>query len=254
MQKAIIGFSGFVGSNIIDQESFDFFYNSQNIQEIIGKKLDLLVIAAPSAVKWQANKEPEKDLEMINSLIEILSKVEAKQVVHISTVDVYKIPINTNEDSPIDSGQNHAYGKHRFYLEEFIRKNFKKHLIVRLPGLFGKGLKKNFIFDMLNDNCLDMTHKDSAFQFYCLDNIWKDIETAMKNSLSLINFATEPLRVSEISQECFSKEFSNVTENEPVYYNMKSKYALLYGENGDYLYEKATVIKQLNDFIANYEI
>jgi len=254
MKKAIIGFSGFVGSNISKQESFDFLYNSKNINEIIGKEFDLLVIAAPSAVKWQANKEPEKDLEMINNLIEILSKVRANKVVHISTVDVYKTPINTDEDIAINPEENHPYGKHRYYIEEFVRKNFKKHLIVRLPGLFGNGLKKNFIFDMLNNNCLDMTHKDSSFQFYCLDNIWRDIEIALKNSLSLINFATEPLSVAEISKKCFKKEFTNITENPPVFYDMKSRYASMYGNNDNYIYSKEAVTKQLIDFIKNYEV
>ncbi len=254
MAKAIIGFTGFVGSNIIQQKSFDLKFNSSNIHEIIGTKVDLLVIAAPSAVKWQANKEPEKDLAMINDLIEVLSKVEAKQVVHISTVDAYKNPVNVNEDTPINPAENHPYGKHRFYFEEFIRSNFANHLIVRLPGLFGKGLKKNFIFDMLNNNCLDMIHKDSEFQFYCLDNIWKDIEIALENSLSLVNFSTEPLSVSEISQKCFKKEFTNTTENPPVFYNMQSKYAKLYGKNANYLYNKEAVINQINDFVANYEI
>ncbi|PIW94303.1 MAG: hypothetical protein COZ86_01730, partial [Candidatus Moranbacteria bacterium CG_4_8_14_3_um_filter_41_13] len=145
MATAIIGYTGFVGSNIVNQKSFDFKFNTSNINDILEKELDLLVIAAPSAVKWQANKEPGKDLETINNLITIISKVQAKKVVYISTVDVYKTPNNTDEDTLINPEENHPYGKHRYYFEEFIRKNFKNHLVVRLPGLFGQGLKKNFI-------------------------------------------------------------------------------------------------------------
>jgi hypothetical protein len=254
MTKAIIGYSGFVGGNITNQTDFDYKFDSFNISDISGNSFDLLVIAAPSAAKWQANAEPEADLKIINTLCQTLLSVKAKKVIHISTVDVYKTPSNVNEDSLIDPEINHAYGKHRFYFETFIKNNFQDHLIVRLPGLFGKGLKKNFIFDMLNSNCLDMTHKDSVFQFYCLDNIWKDIKIALKNSVNLINFATEPLKVSEISKKCFGKEFVNVTKNPPVFYNMKSKYGSLYGKNSDYLYSKDTVINQLKKFIASYEI
>lgn len=150
MKKAIIGYTGFVGSNLINQNKFDLFYNSSNISEIDGKELDLLVIAAPSAVKWKANQEPEQDLQMIDDLISHLKKVKAKKVIQISTVDIYKNPINVDENTEIETEGLHPYGKNRFYLEEFIRKQFTNHLVVRLPALFGEGLKKNFIYDLLN--------------------------------------------------------------------------------------------------------
>ena len=38
---------------------------------------------------------------------------------------------------------DNGYGRNRLYLENYIRNNYHDYLIVRLPGLFGKGLKKN---------------------------------------------------------------------------------------------------------------
>jgi hypothetical protein len=35
-------------------------------------------------------------------------------------------------------------------LELWVRKNYPDALIIRLPGLFGKNLKKNFIYDFIN--------------------------------------------------------------------------------------------------------
>ena len=43
-----------------------------------------------------------------------------------------------------------AYGRHRRALEEFCEDHFEDCLILRLPALFGTGLRKNFIFDLLN--------------------------------------------------------------------------------------------------------
>ncbi|MEG2769570.1 MAG: sugar nucleotide-binding protein, partial [Oscillospiraceae bacterium] len=67
----------------------------------------------------------------------------------ISTADVYKTPQNVDENTPIDENDLQTYGKNRYLLEKWVRENIENHLIVRLPGLFGKGIKKNFLFDML---------------------------------------------------------------------------------------------------------
>lgn len=252
MKTALIGHTGFVGGNIASQHTFDLCFNSANIQEIKNQKLDLLVIAAPSAAKWKANQDPETDWQTISSLTKILGQVQAKQVVYLSTVDVYKSPVSVNEDNEIRPEENQPYGKHRFLLEEFSRQHFPNHLIVRLPGLFGQGLKKNFIFDLLNDNCLDLTHRESVFQFYSLENIWRDIEKALAEKIHLINFATEPTSAREIARLCFDKDFETVTEKPPVSYDMRSKYAPLYNGKNGYLYDKDQIIEQLRRFVENY--
>lgn len=251
--SAIIGHSGFVGGNIAKQHDFELRFNSSNITELKGLSLDRLVVAAPSAVKWKANQEPEADMKMIMALMKILETVSAKQVIHISTVDVYKNPKGVDESTIVQPAESQPYGKHRFLFEEFTRKHFPNHLIVRLPGLFGEGLKKNFIYDMLHSNCLDLIHKDSIFQFYSLDNIWNDIQIAIDNKISLINLATEPTSVSEIAAVCFHKRFTNVTENPPITYDMKSIHAPLYDGKDGYLYSKQAVLAQISDFIKSHE-
>lgn len=153
MNSAIIGYTGFVGSNLVRQVDFNSLYNSKNIESIIGKKFDLLVCSGAPAVKWLANKEPEKDLENIKRLTKCLGKVAAKKVILISTVDVYPLPVEVDEDTEIDLEVLHPYGKHRLELERFVEARFDS-LIVRLPGLFGDGLKKNIIYDLLHDTLI----------------------------------------------------------------------------------------------------
>ena len=43
MRSAIVGYTGFVGSNICDTTEFDAYYNSKNIEEAFGTCPDLLV-------------------------------------------------------------------------------------------------------------------------------------------------------------------------------------------------------------------
>jgi len=150
MRDALIGYTGFVGGNLFRQHVFSANFNTKNIHEIIGESFDLVVCAGVKAQKWYANAHPEEDLADIQALIDILEKVEIKRFVLISTIDVYPHAVGVNEDTVIDESQLQAYGKNRLYLEKWVASHFKDHHIVRLPGLFGYGLKKNFLYDLMN--------------------------------------------------------------------------------------------------------
>ena len=171
----LFGATGFVGWNLLAQRDFDEQYSSQTVGASQGKHYSLLVSAGPGAVKWKANKFPEEDRAMIDAYIGHLEKVSADTLVGISTCDVYEVPRGVDEDTDIAKTLDtlHPYGKHRFILEEFLRKHFPDHLIVRLPGLFGHGLKKNVIFDMMHDNQLDSVHSASRRSGSC--GVWKRI-------------------------------------------------------------------------------
>ena len=114
---ALIGYTGFVGSNLKAQHPFDEYYNSKNIANIAGKNFDLVVCAGVSAVKWLANQEPAADLAGIETLKKQLSTIKAKHFVLISTVDVYDQPNQSDEDLLPNADKQDFYGKHRYQLE-----------------------------------------------------------------------------------------------------------------------------------------
>jgi hypothetical protein len=149
MKKALIGYTGFVGSNINLSTYFDFQFNSKNIELILEKKYGLVISAGVRAEKFLANKYPENDLNGINELTNILKDLKTKKFVLISTIDVYDNPVDVDENTIIDKSKCQPYGLNRIYLEEFVKENFLDYLIVRLPALYGRGLKKNFIYDMM---------------------------------------------------------------------------------------------------------
>lgn len=252
MHKALIGYTGFVGGNIARQSDFTDHFNSANIDSIRGRKFDLVVSAGTYAAKWQIDKEPEKDWASISKLMENLKTIDAKKFVLISTVDVYPSPIEADEDSIIDSSALAPYGKHRLLLEQFVRQNFDAH-IVRLPGLFGSGLKKNVIFDFLNNNCLDRVHQDGIFQFYYLENIWRDIEKVLEHGIPLINFATEPISIKEIARSVFGIDFKNNLPPPAPHYDFRTRFGSLWDQNKPYLYLKEDIVRDMNVFVSKYK-
>jgi len=148
--KALVGYTGFVGSNIYAAGDFDTVYNSKNIQEAYGTRPDLLIYAGLRAEKYLANNAPEKDMELIFQAEENITKIDPKRLVLISTIDVFKNPQGVDENSDIDTENLHAYGLNRYKLELWVREKYPDALIIRLPGLFGKNIKKNFIYDYIN--------------------------------------------------------------------------------------------------------
>lgn len=148
--NVLVGYTGFVGSNLYETGEFDRAYNSKNIQEAYGTNPELLVYAGLRAEKYLANNDPKKDLEQIKIAEENISKINPKKLVLISTVDVFKIPVGVDENSAIDTDGLHAYGYNRYLLECWAREKYPNALIVRLPGLFGENIKKNFIYDFIN--------------------------------------------------------------------------------------------------------
>jgi nucleoside-diphosphate-sugar epimerase len=249
MQDALIGHTGFVGGNLARQHPFAACFNSANVEEISGRHFGLLVCSAMPAAKWLANREPDKDRATLDRLTSCLRRARAERVVVVSTVDVYPSPLGVDEDTPIDPAAQNPYGRHRHLLELAAREHFPTVAVLRLPALFGPGLKKNAVFDLLHGNEVHKVHADGAFQFYNLDHLWADVQKSLANGLALLNVATEPLSVREVAREAFGMAFDNRPVAPPARYDMRSKHAALFGGRGGYLYGRDQVLKELKEFV-----
>ena len=67
MKTMLVGYTGFVGSNLSCQYDFTERYNSKNIEDAYGSKPDLLIYAGIRAEKYLANQDPNKDLRNIEN-------------------------------------------------------------------------------------------------------------------------------------------------------------------------------------------
>jgi len=248
MNSALIGFSGFVGSTLLKQAKFESLYRSTNIANIKGQSFDTVVCAGAPAQKWIANREPEADRQIIDKLISHLKTVQCNKFILISTVDVFKNPIETDENTPVDESELHAYGLHRRNIEKFVENHFSSHLIVRLPGLVGPGLRKNVIFDFLNNNNLHVIDSRGVFQFYPMVNLWYDIQTALNADLKLVHLTAEPISVADVSEQGFGKLFNHTLVNTPANYDLRTRHADIFGTYGRYQYNRRETIQAVRTY------
>jgi hypothetical protein len=249
--SALIGFTGFVGSTLHRAQSFDTLISSKNTGDLRGGSFDLVVCAGVPALKWLANKEPETDRAAIAGLTDVLATIEAKEFILVSTIDVYPdTDATVDEYASINPSINHPYGKHRLELEHWVADRFPNTRVVRLPALFGEGLKKNVIFDLLRGNLTDSVNPASVFQWYPLRRLHSDIERVRVHDIRLINLFPEPIRTSDILDAFFPGAKVGPEAKAPPSYRLRTAYSDLFKGPPGYLIERITVLGELAAFIA----
>lgn len=144
----LVGSTGFVGGNLAAKHAFAAVCHSTDIAAQFGAKPDLCVYAGVPAAMFLANADPDADLAVMAAARENLRQIAPKQLVLISSIAVYADSRGKNEQSPMTPDGLPAYGRNRLQLERWVREDYPNALIVRLPALYGIGLKKNFLFDL----------------------------------------------------------------------------------------------------------
>jgi dTDP-4-dehydrorhamnose reductase len=239
---ALIGHTGFIGSNLGELYKPQFNYNSKNIDKIKNKQFDLILCAGTSSKRWIANKNPKKDLQNIKKLTKSLKNIKAKIFVLISSIEIYGNNNNKNENDKIDLRNNSEYGKNRLYLEEFIKNKFKEHLVIRLPIVYGEKFSKNAIFDLLNNNEIKKLNGSDLLQIYHVKNLKKDINFSIKKKIKELNMATEPISLRYLGKKVFNKSIDNKGKKRTM--KMKSIHSV-----NKFFYGKKCLIKELVNFI-----
>jgi nucleoside-diphosphate-sugar epimerase len=226
----LIGYTGFVGLNLImHMKPNTLFVNSKNASEILDREFDTVYCCGVYAEKWKANKYPEDDTKHINGIIENLSRIKCKRFILISTVDV--LNCNSHQYENLEGNSyyatldysTHTYGVNRRRLEEWCLNRFPECYICRLPALFGHGLKKNALWDMINNNNIDKLRGHWRFQWYNLDWLYDDIQDMLENNkYKLVHLVTSPIRLDSIQKLFFPRLQLSDRQDIVVNYNIGS--------------------------------
>lgn len=148
VKDLLVGCTGFVGGNLAAKHGFSAVCHSTDIAAQYGTRPDLCVYAGVPAAMFLANADPEADLAVMRAARENLRRIAPERLVLISSIAVYADSRGKYEDSPMPARDLPAYGRNRLQLEQWVREDFPGVLIVRLPALYGTGLKKNFLYDL----------------------------------------------------------------------------------------------------------
>jgi nucleoside-diphosphate-sugar epimerase len=250
VSDALIGHSGFIGGAIQRARSFDARYRSTDIDTIRGCYFDTVVCCGAPAEKWRANSDPKEDHARLATLMDALSEVDVDRFVLISTIDVYPQPSGVDEETMFDASAGQPYGRHRFELEEFCRARFDT-TVVRLPGLYGHGLKKNAIFDLLHDQPVDAVPGNAHFQFYDVECVWPDVKRILAAGIRTANITVEPVSIGEVATRVFHRELPTRQAKNAASYDVRSIHAARMGGSNGYWYDAASAFDGLEKFVAS---
>ncbi len=224
MTSALIGCSGFVGSNLRLQRKWDFLYNRGNAHLLSGRYGTVVCAAAPG-VKWIANRDPDADWASIHMLLNngVCRIQSAERFVLISTADVFgPLQHAVGPDETTAPEPQCHYGNNRRMLELLILQLFPRAQIVRLPGLIGPDLKKGPIFDLRNEHRLEFLNPDSIYQWYSIENLWADIKDRTE---PIIHLCSPPERLGNTVERDFPLLDKRLTGiGIPARYNLRTTY------------------------------
>lgn len=255
MRSALIGYTGFVGGNLAAAHPFTDLYNTGNFSQIRGRSYDLVVSAGARADSHRINLHGADDRAEIDDYLAILSTVETKRMVVISTVCVYPGDSTPDEQTPLSAQNLTPYGANRLHMEQTLAARFDS-LALRLPQLYGAGLKKGIVYDLLNNYRIGYIRPAGRFQYYDLRRLWADAQSALEAGLDRLNLATPPLSSARVASECFGIDISNqiVPGDESPFArmysrDMRTRHADLFGGPPGYLMDERAELAALRDFV-----
>ena len=188
----LVGSTGFVGGNLLAKHTFAAECHSSDITAQYGTRPDLCVYAGVPAAMFLANADPEADLAVMRAARENIRQIAPKRLVLISSIAVLADSRGVYEDSPAqDTEALPAYGKNRLQLERWVREDFPDALIVRLPALYGAGIRKNFLFD-LHTITPAMLRLEKYSELAAKSPLVKSAYTLADNGFYKLNGTTDP--------------------------------------------------------------
>jgi dTDP-4-dehydrorhamnose reductase len=245
-ERLLVGHSGFVGTTLKQQQTFDGLVSRDNMLEAIGSESGLLVCAAAPAQKWWANKNPKEDLENIQELIRNLRTMKSQRALLISTVDVFDSPVGVDEsDIPI-SQKGNAYGSNRRILELEFASIFPNSTVIRLPGLVGAGLRKNALYDLKQHNEVWKLNGASTFQFYPMGFLWRDVLKATEIDAPIVHLTGAPLNLAFVARSVFGAELPEAPN--PAFYDFRTKYSREWHSSEPYQYSAEQSLLAIREY------
>ena len=146
-----------------------------------------------------------------------------------------------------------SYGTNRYLFEKMVLESLqcKYKIIFRLPALFSKDIKKNILFDLLNNNNVEKINVNSSYQWYNLDYLYGDILFQREHKMFPgyeYNLFSQGVSTKKIVDELFP-EYSDKVQN----YSVATiyDYCTNVDESG-YIFTEQESFDQIKEFVNEY--
>jgi len=210
MNICVLGHTGFVGQTVYNYLSDNHQVCGINSKTkfIPTEEFDIVINCAGNAKKYLAHKNPSKDFHINTNVFNTLLQMNIKKLIHISSIESTFSPDN-----------NYAVSK--YIIEKCCKLYFPKSIILRLGGIIGPNLKKNVIYDIINNKKLFVTF-DSTYNYISTQEVAKIIEKIIDSDIEnkTLNIASsKSISVKEIIEEAknnhifFNKSEGEIEEN-----------------------------------------
>lgn len=206
---AVFGANGFVGKKVYSSLQATGKYNitsvtRENYIKSIGKFYNFVINAAmPGARFWAQNNPTDDFRETVLKTADIFYGCTFDRFVQISTVSA-RCQLDT------------VYGRHKLAAENLV--NFGNNLIFRIGPMFGDGLKKGVLIDMLRGQKV-YVNSESRYAFVDVDFVGRYIashldlcgirEIGALNTISMIEIAKYLQRTIEFEGSLDVQEIEN---------------------------------------------
>lgn len=206
---ALFGANGFVGKSLFSALSAMSNYHvvpvtRENYSVSIGKFYNVVINSAMPAARFWAKNNPDKDFqESVQKTANILYGCTFDKFVQISTVST-RCQLDT------------IYGRHKLAAENLC--NYGNNLIIRLSSMFGDGLEKGVLIDMLKGQKV-FVDEESKYSFCSVDFVGNYIashldlkgvvEVGAFNTVRMIDIANYLLKPIEFEGPLEIQEIQN---------------------------------------------
>lgn len=201
MKICVVGHTGFVGqavyNNLLNKHEVFKLNTKTNIPT---QEFDITINCAGNSKKYLAQTYPFQVNLIENNVINSILKLKTKKIIHISSIEA-------------SSSLNNNYAISKLNTEKAIISHFPEAIILRLGGLVGPNLRKNVVFDIVNNKKLFVT-LDSTYNYISSQEVARIIEVIIDKNIknNTINICScNTITVQEIINEAskYSLYFTN---------------------------------------------
>ena len=231
LKKGIFG-NGFIAKNLVKIIPFQ-------------KKNTIIYCSGISNSKEKSKHKLVKEIKVLKKFYK---KFKDKHIIYISSSGV------------LDSSRNKSkYLKNKIKIEKFIKKNFQKYLIIRLPEIIGNSRNPNTLINFFYNKIIKkkkfIIFKNSKRNLIGIEDVSKIIKIILikintsKKIITLCNkYSNSPKEIIQILEKITKKkanykEINIKRQNWRLNYNLISKYVKKAGVKFDKFYLKKVLSK-----------